>query len=154
MESTGASGANHQDAAAIAESIRPAMTRLYVTYFRTAHASELSGPQLSLLHRLEEGGPSRIRQLADAEGVRMPTASNTVNELEKRGLVTRVRAADDRRGVTVELTGLGRTELQRVGAERTRYLAEMLATLDTEHLEQLAAASDAINALAASYVEH
>ena len=58
------------------------MTRLYVTYFRTAEQSTLSGPQLSILHRLEDDGPSRIRQLAEAEGVRMPTASNTINQLE------------------------------------------------------------------------
>lgn len=129
------------------------MTKLYVTYFRTADASELSGPQLSIMHRIEDSGPSRISQLAEAEGVRMPTASNTINQLENRGLVRRVRSTEDRRGVTVELTKEGAAELKRVGEERTKFLADMLDTLDTENLIMLARGADAINALADSYTE-
>lgn len=141
------------DPVELARRIRPAMTRLYVTYFRTAEQSTLSGPQLSILHRLEDDGPSRIRQLAEAEGVRMPTASNTINQLEQRGLVRRVRAEDDRRGVTVEITEHGAAELKRVGEERTQFLAEMLATLDDAHLRQLAEAAEAVKALAEAYTE-
>lgn len=145
------SASSRPDSVDIARRIRPAMTKLYVTYFRTADQSELSGPQLSLMHRINDHGPSRIRQLADAEGVRMPTASNTINQLEKRGLVTRVRAEEDRRGVTVELTDLGKQELERVGEERIRYLAEMLGTLDDANLTLISDAVDAINALAETY---
>ena len=139
------------DAVELARRIRPAMTKLYVSYFRNAEHSELTGPQLSIMHRIAEGGPSRVRQLADAEGVRMPTASNTIKQLEGRGLVSRVRATDDRRGVTVELTDLGREELERVGEERIHSLAEMLATLDDENLTLVEQAADAINALANTY---
>lgn len=142
---------NRPDPVEIARRVRPAMTKLYVTYFRTAEHSELSGPQLSLMHRLQDYGPSRIRQLADAEGVRMPTASNTINQLEKSGLVTRYRAGEDRRGVTVSLTELGEETLARVGEERTHFLADMLGTLDDAHLKQFSEAIDAINALAESY---
>ncbi|UIZ92092.1 MarR family transcriptional regulator [Corynebacterium sp. CNCTC7651] len=140
-------GETRPDPLVIAEQIRPAITRLYVSYFRTADHSSLTGPQLSIMHRIADHGPMRVRQLADAEGVRMPTASNTINQLEERGLVYRVRAEQDRRGVLVELTDLGREELQRVGGERNRYVAEMLATLDDEYLHQVAQAADAINAL-------
>lgn len=92
---------NEQEALELARRVRPAMTKLYVSYFRTAEHSELTGPQLSIMTRIAEHGPSRISQLADAEGVRMPTASNTINQLEKRGLVQRTRAVEDRRGVSV-----------------------------------------------------
>ena len=136
----------------IARRIRPAMTSLYVTYFRTAHHSDLTGPQLSILRRLADEGPARISHIAEAEGVRMPTASNTVNQLEKRGLVQRIRSEDDRRGVSVETTDLGRAELERVGDERTRYLGEMLGTLDQESLRQLDDVADVINLLADAYV--
>lgn len=135
----------------LARRIRPALTKLYVSYFRTADHSELTGPQLSIMHRLQETGPSRIRQLAEAEGVQMPTASNSVNLLESRGLVERSRFAGDRRGVTVELTELGRQVLERVGEERTQSLAAMLATLDADALASLDASAEAINALARSY---
>lgn len=141
------------DAMRIASAVRPAMTSLYVTYFRHAQHSDLSGPQLSVLSRLEMRGPMRISQLADEEGVRLPTASNTVNQLEKRNLVHRVRSTDDRRGVCVELTDFGRDELERVGAERTRYLAEMLSSLDGESLDKLEGFAEVMDKLAAAYVE-
>lgn len=144
---------NEQDALELARRVRPAMTKLYVSYFRTAEHSELTGPQLSIMTRIAEHGPSRISQLADAEGVRMPTASNTINQLEKRGLVQRTRTVEDRRGVSVELTELGMQELKRVGEERTQSLAEMISTLDEDHFKLIEQAADAINALAETYAE-
>ena len=144
---------NEQDALELARRVRPAMTKLYVSYFRTADHSERTGPQLSIMTRIAEHGPSRISPLADAEGVRMPTASNTINQLEKRGLVQRTRAVEDRRGVSVELTELGMQELKRVGEERTQSLAEMISTLDENHLKLIEQAADAINALAETYAE-
>ncbi|WP_291314580.1 MarR family winged helix-turn-helix transcriptional regulator [Corynebacterium sp. UBA2622] len=128
------------------------MTSLYVTYFRIAEHSDLTGPQLSIMARLEADGPSRISRIAEAEGVRMPTASNTVNQLEKRGLVRRARDEADRRGVSVELTEKGREELARVGDERTDYLADMIRTLDPEQLRKADDLVDVINALADAYV--
>lgn len=144
---------NEQDALELARRVRPAMTKLYVSYFRTAEHSELTGPQLSIMTRIAEHGPSRISQLADAEGVRMPTASNTINQIEKRGLVQRTRAVEDRRGVSVELTELGMQELKRVGEERTQSLADMISTLDEDHFKLIEQAADAINALAETYAE-
>ncbi|WP_316244772.1 MarR family winged helix-turn-helix transcriptional regulator [Corynebacterium bouchesdurhonense] len=129
------------------------MTKIYVAYFRTAEHSALSGPQLSVLQRLDEFGPSRIRQLAEAEGVRMPTASNTINQLERAGLVSRERALDDRRGVMVQITDLGRQRLELVGEERTKFLAEMFATLDDANLEHISEVTDAIDALANAYTQ-
>lgn len=139
------------EALRIAADIRPAMTSLYVAYFRNAQHSDLTGPQLSVLHRLGFNGPTRISKLAGDEGVRLPTASNTVNQLEKRDLVRRVRSEDDRRGVTVELTDFGRAELERVGAERTRSLAQMLGTLDDGALHQLDSLTGVLNELARAY---
>lgn len=137
----------------VARRLRPALTKIYVAYFRAAEHSALSGPQLSLLQRLDEFGPSRIRQLAAAEGVRMPTASNTINQLERAGLVSRERALDDRRGVMVQITDLGRQRLELVGEERTKFLAEMLATLDDANLEHISEVTDAIDALANAYTQ-
>lgn len=125
----------------IARRIRPALTKLYVMYFRLSEQSSLTGPQLSIMTRLQESGPSRISHLARAEGIRMPTASNALHQLEQRGLVDRIRDTADRRGVLVTLTELGSNELKRVGDERTKYLAEMLSTLSDE---QMAKADDLI----------
>lgn len=142
-----------QEALRIAGQIRPALTSLYVTYFRTAEHSDLSGPQLAILHRLDINGPTRISRLAEEEGVRLPTASNTINQLEKRDLVRRARSTDDRRGVCVELTDFGRAELERVGRERTLYLAQMLDALDDASLRELDGVSEVMGKLAQAYVE-
>lgn len=135
----------------IAERIRPALTKLYVMYFRISEQSDLTGPQLSILTRLKDKGPSRISQVAREEGIRMPTASNALHQLEKRELVHRVRDESDRRGVRVALTTFGESELQRVGDERTKYLSEMLGTLEEGDLERAGELADIINTLADSY---
>lgn len=135
----------------IAARIRPAMTKLYVMYFRIAEQSALTGPQLSIMARLKSNGPSRISQIAREEGIRMPTASNALHQLEQRELVERIRDEQDRRGVRVQLTRLGESELERVGEERTKYLAEMLGTLSEEDLAQLSEMTDIINKLADNY---
>lgn len=135
----------------IAARIRPALTKLYVMYFRIAEQSDLTGPQLSILARLKDNGPSRISHIAKQEGIRMPTASNALHQLEQRELVERVRDESDRRGVRVTLTDLGASELQRVGEERTKYLAEMLGTLDEEGLKRADELAEVINELADAY---
>ncbi|NLP39279.1 MAG: MarR family transcriptional regulator [Corynebacterium pollutisoli] len=135
----------------IAARIRPAMTKLYVMYFRIAEQSDLTGPQLSIMARLKSNGPSRISQIAREEGIRMPTASNALHQLEQRELVERIRDEQDRRGVRVQLTRLGESELERVGEERTKYLAEMLGTLSEEDLAQVSEMTDIVNKLADNY---
>ena len=68
-----------------------------------------------------------------------------------RNLVERIRDEHDRRGVRVQLTRLGESELERVGNERNKYLAEMLATLGEEDLDRISEVTDIINHLADSY---
>lgn len=138
-------------AMSLSKRIRPAMTKLYVMYFRVAEQSDLTGPQLSIMSRLKENGPSRISAVAQAEGIRMPTASNALHQLEQRDLVRRIRDETDRRGVRVELTPLGETELVRVGEERELYLAEMLDSLDDADLREAHDLVDIINRLAEAY---
>lgn len=135
----------------LAGRVRAALTKLYVMYFRVSEQSDLTGPQLSIMARLRDNGPSRISQIAREEGIRMPTASNALHQLEERGLVERVRDEHDRRGVLVTLTPLGESELDRVGEERTKYLADMFATLSEDDLRRAGELADIINKLAENY---
>lgn len=138
-------------ALSLSKRIRPAMTKLYVMYFRVADQSDLTGPQLSIMSFLKDNGPSRISTVAQAEGIRMPTASNALHQLEQRDLVRRIRDEADRRGVRVELTALGETELVRVGEERELYLAEMIDSLSEEDLLRAGDLVDIINRLGEAY---
>ncbi|MEJ4099239.1 MarR family transcriptional regulator [Corynebacterium mastitidis] len=135
----------------VARKVRPALTKLYVMYFRVADQSNLTGPQLSIMTRMKENGESRISHLAKEEGIRMPTASNALHQLEQRGMVERIRDTHDRRGVRVRLTELGLTELKRVGEERTKNLTGMLKQLSDEELKRADKLVDIINSLAATY---
>ncbi|MDK8451537.1 MarR family winged helix-turn-helix transcriptional regulator [Corynebacterium mastitidis] len=135
----------------VARKVRPALTKLYVMYFRVADQSNLTGPQLSIMTRMKENGESRISHLAKEEGIRMPTASNALHQLEQRGMVERIRDTQDRRGVRVRLTELGLTELERVGEERTKNLTGMLKQLSDEELNRADELVDIINSLAATY---
>lgn len=138
----------------VSDTVRPALTKLYVTYFRKAAPSSLSGPQLTILSNLAEGEARRISDIARQEGIRMPTASNTLHQLEQRNLVERVRDESDRRGVQVKLTGAGRAELAKVGDERTHHFARMLATLTQEELQKIQEIVPLINKMAQEYAKN
>ncbi|MBV7282372.1 MULTISPECIES: MarR family transcriptional regulator [Corynebacterium] len=135
----------------LARNARPALTQLYVTYFRLAERSDLTGPQLTILSRLKSDGAARISELAKREGIRMPTASNALHQLESRGLVERVRDNNDRRGVRVQLTEQGAVELERVGEERIAQLADMFSTLEDEEIAAIEEIVPIINRLAERY---
>ena len=56
--------------------------------------------------------PHGLRELARAAGVSAPTATRMIDGLEARGLVTRERAADDRRAVRIALTPGGQEAVE------------------------------------------
>ncbi len=118
----------------IAKELRPALTRLYLLYFRKTDNSNISMAQLSILMILGQHGPLRISQVAAMESIRMPTASNAINQLETMGMLTRTRDVSDRRGVRVELTDKGHEELNRMAEDRALQLASMLEGLTDEEL--------------------
>lgn len=119
----------------LAKEIRPLLTRAELLYSRRSEESQLSRAQLSIMMTLDALGPCRINQLAQAEAIRMPTASNAVHHLEDAGMVERVRDTKDRRGVRVELTDKGVSELRRVSTERDEQMANMFKSLSPEELQ-------------------
>ena len=119
----------------LAKEIRPLLTRAELLYSRRSEESQLSRAQLSIMMTLDALGPCRINQLAQAEAIRMPTASNAVHHLEDAGMVERVRDTKDRRGVRVELTEKGVSELRRVSTERDEQMANMFKALSPEELQ-------------------
>jgi DNA-binding MarR family transcriptional regulator len=76
--------------------------------------------QYSLLEPMHARRVARVSELAEAAGVSAPTATRILDTLERRGIVVRSPAADDRRGVDVALTDTGRDLL----AARHEWLRE------------------------------
>jgi DNA-binding MarR family transcriptional regulator len=104
---------------------------------------ELSRTEASLLSTLS-GGPRRITELAELEGLAQPTMTSLVKQLEQQGLVRRDRQADDGRVVLVHLTDIGAGALEDYRARARELLGSYLAEIPDEQVEALVGATDAI----------
>jgi DNA-binding MarR family transcriptional regulator len=67
--------------------------------------------QHALLQALACRETARVQELASEAGVTPSTATRILDALERRAIVSRSRAPDDRRGVTITLTEQGRQAL-------------------------------------------
>lgn len=111
-----------------------------------AGGRELSRTEAGLLLTLH-AGPHRITELAETEALAQPTVTHLVDGLEKRGLVTRGRSAEDGRVVLVEVSEAGRARLEATRAEYRALLRETLQELDDGELAELAAATETLGRL-------
>ncbi len=119
----------------LAKEIRPLLTQAELLYSRRSEESQLSRAQLSIMMTLDALGPCRVHHLEDA------------------GMVERVRDTKDRRGVRVELTEKGLSELRRVSTERDEQMAAMFAALAPEELEIGAALVPVLKRILETYGE-
>lgn len=109
----------------------------------------LTPSQHDLLGPLLDGALG-LRELARTAGVSAPTATRMIDGLVERGLVTRERAAEDRRAVRIALTRTGRDAL---GQHRTRQLARRRALFEQLSVGERRAAAKVLSRLAMAYEE-
>jgi DNA-binding MarR family transcriptional regulator len=120
------------------------LTRLLVRQL----GGELSRTEVGLLSTLD-GGPRRITELAELEGLAQPTMTTIVKQLEQRGLASRDRQADDGRVVLVNLTKSGAIALEDYRARAFALLGTYLAEIPDEQVQALANATEALAQLVA-----
>jgi DNA-binding MarR family transcriptional regulator len=82
---------------------------------------------LTVLSRLDRGGPQTTSGLAAAERMRPQSMAQTVAELEADGLVDRRPDASDRRQILLELTDAGRQLVKDERRRRESWLAKAIA---------------------------
>jgi len=111
-------------------------------------ASGLGGPALSALSVVVFGGAITLGNLAEAERVRPPTMTRTVQGLEAAGLVRREQDAGDRRIVNIHATRRGEQVLQAARARRVTALASALESLAERDRRTLERAADLLDRLA------
>jgi DNA-binding MarR family transcriptional regulator len=109
---------------------------------------ELSRTEVGLLSTLN-GGPRRITELAELEGLAQPTMTSLVKKLDQLRLVRRDRQADDGRVVLVHLTDSGAAALEDYRARARELLGIYLAEIPDEQVEALAGATEALAQLVA-----
>jgi DNA-binding MarR family transcriptional regulator len=101
-------------------------------------AQELTFGQMRLLFLLSKHGPSPMSRIAEWLGVGLPTASGTVDRVERHGLVERRHRVDDRRVVECQLTGAGRELLEEIAGMQRNVLRRTLGVLSEDELRELA----------------
>ena len=105
---------------------------------------ELSMPQFKALTFLASGR-QRMGDLAKHLDISLSSATNLVDRLERKALVQRDHATDDRRVVTCELTNDGRTVISqfwRIGRER---IDELMTGVTDDELDLILQALEILN---------
>jgi DNA-binding MarR family transcriptional regulator len=107
---------------------------------RRAAAHDLSMIQTRLLGILRDREPT-MQELARLLGLDKSSVTGLVDRAERRGLVQRVQALDDRRAVRVRLTAAGRRIVDTVASGFSTDIGSVTASLsarDTKQLSRLA----------------
>jgi DNA-binding MarR family transcriptional regulator len=109
--------------------------------------SELSLTEVTVLNTLH-GGPRRITELAELQGLAQPTTTLLVKRLESQGLVRREHQATDGRVVLVSLEPAGARAVEDFRAQFMALLhAELATTLTDGQIESIATAAESLESL-------
>jgi DNA-binding MarR family transcriptional regulator len=117
--------------------------------FRCAGTGRLVKAGVSMTHMhvmwlLQHHGELPMSRMAELLDVSFSNATGIVDRMEERGLVERVRVADDRRVVLVRIAAGGMAALEEIEALKQDRLQAILGHLDGAQLKRLAAALDDI----------
>lgn len=129
----------------LADRLHSASIRLLRQLRRQDAESGVSAPHLSALSVLVFAGERTLGELAAAEGVRPPSMTRIVQNLERGGLAVRTEDPDDRRVARVRATPEGERLLREGRARRVAELAgrlESLAPGDVARLQDAIAVLD------------
>jgi MarR family 2-MHQ and catechol resistance regulon transcriptional repressor len=119
--------------------LRRAVNSVSLREGEVMRASGLTESQFGALEALHHLGPLCQRELAGKVLKSAGNMTTVVDNLERRGLVTRRREGGDRRVVTVHLTDSGGTLVREVYPRVVEVLMEMFSALSAKEQEQLAA---------------
>jgi MarR family transcriptional regulator, organic hydroperoxide resistance regulator len=104
---------------------------------RPGRDSGMTPQQYWLLRQLKKAGPLGTGELAQALGITVGSATVACKRLEKAGLLTRERQAEDERIVKVALTEQGRAQIDALCQRRREALAQWLNVLNQLEQEEL-----------------
>jgi DNA-binding MarR family transcriptional regulator len=121
------------------------LMRLVVKHSR-GDISRSEGGVLSTL----SGGPRRVTELAELEGLAQPTTTVLIKRLEQNGWVSRGHDPDDGRVVMVSLTPAGAEALERFRSQYRAVLRDRLEAMPDEQVTELVRATHALGALVRS----
>lgn len=113
---------------------------------RRWHQGAISLIHLNVLNVLEVDGPQSMSAVAEALDVSIASATGIVDRMEKRGLVERRHATDDRRVVEVHPTTQGLAVSREMESQMRSHMARVMDELTNEELEALLVGMRAMHA--------
>ncbi|MFT4214974.1 MAG: MarR family winged helix-turn-helix transcriptional regulator [Microbacterium sp.] len=116
--------------------VRRAQQR-HVSLWSRMVSADTSSVQFSILVALDRRPESSQRELCEEVDLDRSTIADLLSRMERRGLLSRSRAAEDGRRNVVTLTPDGATELERLRPLVDRADAELTVALAPEELEAL-----------------
>jgi DNA-binding MarR family transcriptional regulator len=108
------------------------------TFAARMRAVDLTPALVGVLRFLARNPGSTQRELAEAIGMPPSRLVAMADELERRGLVRRVRDEQDRRSHRITLTAGGKTQLAIIARAAQEHKNELLTALSAEEQDQLA----------------
>ena len=102
---------------------------------RMGRTRSCSAQELTLVEHLGDSGPRMMREVAEVLLLAVNSVTSTVDNLERKGIVTRHRSDSDRRVVHVELTDAGRAAYAAAVHEKLGFLRNMLEVLNEDERE-------------------
>lgn len=98
---------------------------------------DCSKNELLVLLLLYRSSDVNMTQIAEYLNVPLNTATGIVGRMEKRGIVLRVRSVEDKRVVTINLTDLGKQQLQIILRTFMGYGRQVIESLTAEEIALL-----------------
>lgn len=97
----------------------------------------VSGAQLWIMQELADAVGLRVGEVAGKLAIHQATASNLIDDLEKRGLILKRRDARDQRAIQLQLTDAGQRLLAEAPRPARGLLPTALAQMDLKALRVL-----------------
>jgi DNA-binding MarR family transcriptional regulator len=117
--------------------IRQAQLAIYADFMKDAPVRGLTPGQLAIIVIIDQNPDLTQQRLCDGLGVEKSTMVVRLHRLAERGLIRRVRSADDRRQNFLELTAQGKTKLRAMLAFVIEHEKRMASRLSEAELKQL-----------------
>ena len=127
------------DELALAETIFAMFSLFKRVMIDAAHGCAVGSPERARIVSSLKAGPARAGTLAHLSRLSPSAITETVEGLERDGLVRRESDPDDRRGVRVALTAEGKRQVQRFESGCVAALTERLAPLTATQRQRIRA---------------
>ncbi len=126
--------------------IVPRLSRVLRKDLRRHSAGVFTEPQFRVMARLYREGGQSLSDLAQSQGVSLPTMSKLTQGMEARGLIFRERDDTDKRKIVLQLTEEGRRIYESLLEHTEQHIVEWIQGLDATTCHKIIESLQSLNA--------